>query len=99
MTPTLLSDCGRDERLNEVLLAYLEALPLNRAPERQQILAAHPDLRHDLEAFLADYDDMERRTKPLRQADIAPDFLAPPASPEGPGCLESPSSASPTAAP
>src|SRR5262249_11554483 len=58
----------REERLNEVLLAHVEALQAGRAPDRQQLLAEHPDLRDDLEAFFAGHDEVERLTAPLRGA-------------------------------
>ncbi len=52
----------------EVLLAYVEALEEGREPDRGRLLAAHPDLRHDLEAFLAGHDEVARLTAPLRVA-------------------------------
>ena len=55
-----------EARRNEVLLAYVEALQADQKPDRDQILAAHPDLRHDLESFFADHDEVERLTSPLR---------------------------------
>ncbi len=56
----------REERLNEVLLAYVEALEAGRELDRDQFLAANPDLRQDLETFLASHDEVERLTAPLR---------------------------------
>jgi len=62
-------DSDREERRNHVLLAYVEALEQGRAPDRGQLLAAHPDLRQDLEAFLAGHDELARLTAPLRAAE------------------------------
>ena len=59
-------DSVREERRNHVLLAYVEALEQGREPDRAQLLAAHPDLRQDLEAFLAGHDEVARLTAPLR---------------------------------
>jgi serine/threonine protein kinase len=59
---------NREERLEEVLLVYVEALQAGREPDRGQLLAAHPDLRSDLEAFFASHDEVERLAAPLRQA-------------------------------
>jgi serine/threonine protein kinase len=70
----------REERLQEVLLAYMEADPLGRAPGRQALLAAHPDLRQELEEFFTSHDAIERLAAPLRAA--ARDEPAP-AAPEG----------------
>lgn len=56
----------REERRNRVLLAYVEALEAGLEPDRGQLLEAHPDLRQDLEAFLAGHDEVARITAPLR---------------------------------
>jgi serine/threonine protein kinase len=63
-----IADTDWEERRNEVLLAYVEAVEAGRAPDRGQFLAAHPDLRTDLESFLAGHDQIERLTAPLRAA-------------------------------
>ena len=64
----LTGEPAREERRNQVLLAYVEALEAGREPDRGQLLAAHPDLRQDLEAFLAGHDEVARLTAPLRAA-------------------------------
>src|SRR5580693_7919648 len=68
MTHELTSEIEREERRNQVLLAYIEALEEGREPDRGQLLAEHPDLRPDLEAFLAGHDEVARLTAPLRAA-------------------------------
>jgi serine/threonine protein kinase len=60
------SGLGHQERLEEVLLAYVEALQAGRAPDRRQLLEAHPELRSDLQAFFASHDAVERLAAPLR---------------------------------
>ena len=62
----------REERRNQVLLDYVEALEAGREPDRAQFMAEHPDLRPDLEAFLAGHDEVARLTAPLRAARKAP---------------------------
>jgi serine/threonine protein kinase len=57
-----------EDRLNEVLLAYVEALQAGGAPDRGQLLAEHPDLRDDLEAFFAGHDEIERLAAPFRES-------------------------------
>ena len=69
MNHELTGDSDREERRNHVLLAYVEALEEGREPDRAQLLAAHPDLRQDLEAFLAGHDEVARLTAPLRAAE------------------------------
>ena len=34
----------RERRLDEILVAYLEAVELGENPDRQELLARHPDL-------------------------------------------------------
>jgi eukaryotic-like serine/threonine-protein kinase len=58
----------REQRLNDVLLDYVEKWEAGREPNREQILAAHPDLRAELESFLASHDELERLAAPLRVA-------------------------------
>ena len=65
MTPNS-TERGREDRLNEVLLAYVEACEAGREPKRAELLTAHPDLRDDLAAFFASHDEVERLTAPLR---------------------------------
>ncbi len=62
------ADPDREERRNRVLLTYLEALEAGREPDRGRLLAAHPDLRPDLEAFLAGHDAVARLSASLRAA-------------------------------
>ena len=68
MAHDLTDDPDREDRRNRVLLAYVEALEEGREPDRGRLLAAHPDLRPDLEAFLAGHDEVARLTAPLRAA-------------------------------
>ena len=62
MTHETQTDLDYDARLNEALLAYDAALQ-----DRDQLLAAYPDLRADLEEFFAGHDEVERLAAPLRQ--------------------------------
>ena len=64
MSRELTGDSEREERRNQVLLGYVEALEAGREPDRGRFLAEHPDLRPDLEAFLAGHDEVARLTAP-----------------------------------
>jgi serine/threonine protein kinase len=66
MTPAPSDSAAREEHLQAVLLDYIEAVEAGRAPDRQELLAAHPDLRAELEAFFAGHDEVERLAAPLR---------------------------------
>jgi serine/threonine protein kinase len=58
----------REERLNEVLLSYVEALQAGQELDRGWLLAQHSDLRDDLLSFFASHDEVERLAAPLRAA-------------------------------
>lgn len=68
MTRDLMKDSSRDARLNQVLLAYVEALQGGQAPDQCQVLAAHPDLQKELTAFFTSHDRVERIAAPFRKA-------------------------------
>jgi hypothetical protein len=57
---------ARSERVDEVILAYLEEVDAGRAPQPADYLARYPDLAPDLQSFFADQQQVRRLTAPLR---------------------------------
>src|SRR5262249_22924314 len=57
---------GRDQRLQEVLLGYFEAVEAGQAPDRNELLRRHPDLATDLAEFLTGHDRLDHWMESLR---------------------------------
>jgi hypothetical protein len=64
----LIDDLDHEERRNRVLLELVEPLEEGREPDRARLLAEYPDLREDLETFLASHDEVDHLTVQLRPA-------------------------------
>ena len=61
------SDSGdRDRQVNEIITAYLEAIDAGETLDRQDWLRRYPEFAAELEAFLADYEHVDRLAQPLR---------------------------------
>ncbi len=57
MSETLPNPADREQRLQEILAAYMQAVEAGRTPDRQRLLAEHPDLADELASFFANRDD------------------------------------------
>jgi len=74
------SEAAAQRHLHEVLVAYIEAVEAGQAPDRDRLLAEHPDLAEYLRDFFAGHDQVNRLTAALRETSRPP--LAP-AAPVG----------------
>src|SRR5437763_6467856 len=73
---------GKEQRLGEILAAYLEAIDAGWAPPREDVLASYPDLSTDLTTFFACQDEVSRLALPV--ATPLPNALRqPPPEPAG----------------
>jgi hypothetical protein len=68
MTPSPENPPSREERINEVIAGYLEAVQAGLATDRAALLALHPDLADELNAFFADRDRFVRAAEELGPA-------------------------------
>ncbi len=57
----------REQRLQAVLVAYLEAAERGQEPDPQQLLAQQPEFAGELTEFLANHRQLDRLAAPLRQ--------------------------------
>src|SRR5438067_6278238 len=54
---------SREQRLDALLASFLEETAAGRPPDREALLARHPDLADDLKSFLADHDRMRQAAR------------------------------------
>ena len=70
-TPTDPTGSHHDP-LDAVIADYLDQVEAGAVPDREALLALHPDLADRLRAFLADYDRLDRQAAELH---LAPGYL------------------------
>src|SRR5262249_50779416 len=57
---------ARDQRVDEIIAAYLAALDAGYPPDRQEWLARYPEFAAELEGFFADHRRGGQNARPLR---------------------------------
>jgi tetratricopeptide (TPR) repeat protein len=67
----------RDQRLDEVVVVYLEAVEAGQRPDRAEWLGRYPELAEGLATFFADQDRLACWTEPLREAVHVPSTTPP----------------------
>src|SRR5262245_46141064 len=55
----------QEQRVNEIIVAYLEAERTGQASDPQELLRRHPELAAALQSFFADRDHFKRQAEPL----------------------------------
>jgi serine/threonine protein kinase len=63
-------DTGRQEKLQEILLGYVESAQAGAAPDRATFLAANPEFAAEIVEFLGSYDKLNRMAAPIRDSDV-----------------------------
>jgi WD40 repeat protein len=67
---------SREQRLQHILAAYLQDVEAGKNPDREKLLAQHPDLAADLHSFLVENDKMRRLVDQQEPATLAPELSA-----------------------
>jgi hypothetical protein len=62
-----------EQRLQEILLPYLQAVDAGEAPAREELYRRHPDLAADLQAYFADQDRLRLARRRCRRDRIGND--------------------------
>jgi WD40 repeat protein/serine/threonine protein kinase len=62
----------RQQRFEEVVAAYLEAVEAGRAESLEVLLQRHPDLAEEITAFFAHQEEVARLAGPLRELAVVP---------------------------
>src|SRR6478736_5298675 len=61
----------RNDRLEEAVVAYFEAVESGQVPDRSQWAARYPELAAELAEFFANQDQVDSWTAPLREVALA----------------------------
>ena len=63
---------ANDLSIDVILATYLRAVDAGQAPSRQELLARHPVLAAELQAFFADHDGAGTELRPVRCGSPSP---------------------------
>src|SRR3954447_24719791 len=76
-----MSDDTRDQRLQAILHAYLQARDRGEVPDRQALLDAYPDLRASLADYFADAAKLDALAQSVKTATFGASGRAPAPAP------------------
>jgi WD40 repeat protein len=72
---------SREQKLHEILHAYLQAVDAGQAPDRQELMRQHPELASELAAFFADQEKLGQLAQSMRlETSVPPVGARPPDS-------------------
>src|SRR5438128_10911879 len=92
------TNAERESRLNDVLLSYLEAVQVGKAPERRQLLDRYPEFAAELREVFTLRDQISRFASPLRGVALSGGLTGEP-SPTGTSGFELPDDEAPNTSP
>ena|SRR5271165_1235256 len=69
MPPSDQPPFSHPDPLDAIIADYLQQVETGAVPNREALLAGHPDLADRLRAFFADYDRLDRQAGELRLSD------------------------------
>jgi eukaryotic-like serine/threonine-protein kinase len=72
MTTKHNNSVSQDGLVAEVIAAYVQAVEARETPDRDSIVAAHPEIAQELVQFFADQDQFDRLLSPFRGARHSP---------------------------
>src|SRR4051812_18248280 len=72
-----MSEPSREQKLESILHAYLQAADAGEQPDREELLRQHPELVAELGEFFADQEKMERFAKSMHKAQVGEATIAP----------------------
>src|SRR4051812_34032061 len=65
-----MSEPSREQKLESILHAYLQAADAGQQPDREELVRQHPELVGELREFFADQEKMERFAKSMHKAQV-----------------------------
>jgi WD40 repeat protein len=65
-----MNEPSREQKLESILHAYLQAVDAGQQPDREALLGQHPDLAGELREFFGDQEKMDRFAKSMHKAQV-----------------------------